>query len=49
MSLLSEIANRLGYFDDAEFLLEKAVEFKPNDGDLKIEICFHSKKKTKIC
>ena len=26
MSLLSEIANRLGYFDDAEFLLEKAVE-----------------------
>ena len=25
MSLLSEIANRLGYFDDAEFLLEKAV------------------------
>jgi Flp pilus assembly protein TadD len=29
MSLLAEIANRFGYFDDAEFLLQKAVEFKP--------------------
>ena len=35
MSLLAEIANRLGYFDDAEFLLEKAVEFSPDDGDLR--------------
>ncbi len=26
---LSEIANRLGHFDDAELLLEKAVEFNP--------------------
>ena len=33
--LLAEIANRLGYFDDAEFLLEKAVEFSPDDGDLR--------------
>ena len=34
MSLLAEIANRMGYFDDAEFLLQKAVEFSPNDGEL---------------
>ena len=37
MSLLAEIANRLGYFDDAELLLEKAVEFKPKDGELRMK------------
>ena len=47
MSLLSEIANRLGYFDDAEFLLEKAVEFKPEDGDLRFKYATILKK-TKI-
>ena len=48
MSLLSEIANRLGYFDDAEFLLEKAVEFKPNDGDLRMKYAQILRKKQKF-
>ena len=48
MSLLAEIANRLGYFDDAEFLLEKAVEFKPNDGDLRMKYAAVLRKKQKF-
>ena len=48
MSLLAEIANRLGYFDDAEFLLEKAVEFKPNDGDLRLKYAGILRKKQKF-
>jgi predicted Zn-dependent protease len=48
MSLLSEIANRLGYFDDAEFLLEKAVEFQPNDGDLRLKYATILRKKQKF-
>ena len=48
MSLLSEIANRLGYFDDAEFLLEKAVEFKPDDGDLRLKYASILRKKQKF-
>ena len=48
MSLLSEIANRLGYFDDAEFLLEKAVEFKPEDGDLRFKYATILRKKQKF-
>ena len=48
MSLLSEIANRLGYFDDAEFLLEKAVEFKPNDGELRMQYAAILRKKQKF-
>ena len=48
MSLLSEIANRLGYFDDAEFLLEKAVEFKPKDGDLRMQYAAILRKKQKF-
>ena len=48
MSLLSEIANRLGYFDDAELLLEKAVEFKPNDGDLRMKYAQILRKKQKF-
>ena len=48
MSLLSEIANRLGYFDDAEFLLEKAVEFEPNDGDLRMKYATILRKKQKF-
>ena len=46
--LLSEIANRLGYFDDAEFLLEKAVEFQPNDGDLRMKYASILRKKQKF-
>jgi len=48
MSLLAEIANRLGYFDDAEFLLEKAVEFKPKDGDLRVKYATILRKKQKF-
>ena len=48
MALLSEIANRLGYFDDAEFLLEKAVEFKPKDGDLRMKYAQILRKKQKF-
>ncbi len=48
MSLLSEIANRLGYFDDAEFLLEKAVEFRPEDGDLRFKYATILRKKQKF-
>ena len=48
MSLLAEIANRLGYFDDAEFLLEKAVEFKPNDGELRLKYAGILRKKQKF-
>tara|TARA_B100001123_G_scaffold41899_1_gene43015 strand:+ start:5097 stop:7127 length:2031 start_codon:yes stop_codon:yes gene_type:complete len=48
MSLLAEIANRLGYFDDAEFLLEKAVEFKPEDGDLRMKYASILRKKQKF-
>ena len=48
MSLLSDIANRLGYFDDAEFLLEKAVEFRPDDGDLRLKYTSILRKKQKF-
>jgi len=48
MSQLAEIANRMGYFDDAEFLLEKAVEFKPDDGDLRMKYASILRKKQKF-
>ena len=48
MSLLAEIANRMGYFDDAEFLLEKAVEFRPEDGDLRMKYASILRKKQKF-
>ena len=37
MSQLADIASRLGYYDDAEFLLEKATSFEPNDADLRMK------------
>ncbi len=48
MSQLAEIANRLGYFDDAETLLEKAVEFKPDDGELRMKYAMVLRKKQKF-
>ena len=48
MSLLAEIANRMGYFDDAEFLLQKAVEFSPNDGELRLKYASVLRKKQKF-
>jgi tetratricopeptide (TPR) repeat protein len=48
MSLLAEIANRFGYFDDSEFLLQKAVEFKPKDGDLRLKYASILRKKQKF-
>jgi len=37
MTLLSDIAKKFGYFDDAELLLENAVNFSPNDGDVRMK------------
>ena len=37
MTLLSDIAKKFGYFDDAELLLENAVKFSPNDGDIRMK------------
>ena len=48
MSQLAEIANRLGYFDDSETLLKKAVEFKPNDGELRMKYAMVLRKKQKF-
>jgi tetratricopeptide (TPR) repeat protein len=48
MSLLAQIADRLGYFDDAEFLLESAVKFKPNDGELRMKYAMILRKKQKF-
>ena len=48
MSLLSEIADRLGYFDDAEFLLESAVRLNPNDGELRMKYAMILRKKQKF-
>ena len=48
MSQLAEIADRLGYFDDAEMLLEKAVEFNPEDGDLRMKYAMILRKKQKF-
>ena len=45
---LSEIANRLGHFDDAELLLEKAVQFNPDDGELRMKYAHVLRKKQKF-
>ncbi len=48
MSLLSEIANRLGHLDDAEFLLESAVKFKPDDPELRKKYLLVLRKRQKF-
>jgi tetratricopeptide (TPR) repeat protein len=48
MSLLAQIADRLGYFDDAEFLLESAVKFDPDDGELRMKYAMILRKKQKF-
>ncbi len=37
MRLLADIGSRLGVLDDAEFLLESAVEFEPNNARVRID------------
>jgi tetratricopeptide (TPR) repeat protein len=37
MSQLAEIASRLGHFNDAEFLLEKATYLEPNNPDIRMK------------
>jgi len=37
MRLLAEIGSRLGVLEDAEFLLESAVEFDPDNADLRVD------------
>ena len=48
MSLLSEIANRLGHLDDAEYLLENAVKFKPDDPELRKKYLLVLRKRQKF-
>ena len=48
MALLAQIADRLGYFDDAEFLLESAVKFNPDDGELRMKYAMILRKKQKF-
>ena len=48
MSILSEIASRLGYLDDAEFLLENAVNFEPNNPELRKKYLIILRKKQKF-
>ena len=45
MSLLAEIASRLGYLGDAEFLLESAVAFNPEDAELRLNYMLLLRKK----
>lgn len=37
MRLLAEIGSRLGVLEDAEFLLESAVSFEPDNADLRVD------------
>ena len=48
MSILSEIASRLGYLEDAEFLLENAVKFEPNNPELRKKYLIVLRKKQKF-
>ena len=48
MSLLSDIADRLGHFDDTEILLKNAVKFKPDDGELRMKYALILRKKQKF-
>ena len=45
MSLLADIAGRLGYLGDAEFLLESAVAFSPEDNELRLNYMLLLRKK----
>ena len=48
MSILSEIASRLGYLEDAEFLLENAVNFEPNNSELRKKYLIILRKRQKF-
>ena len=48
MSILSEIASRLGYLEDAEFLLENAVNFETNNTELRKKYLIILRKKQKF-
>ena len=48
MSLLADIADRLGHFDDTEILLENAVKFNPDDGDIRMKYALILRKKQKF-
>ena len=37
MTLLSDIAKKFGYYDDAEILLENAVKFSPDNGEIRMK------------
>ena len=48
MAILSEIASRLGYLEDAEFLLENAVNFEPNNAELRKKYLIILRKRQKF-
>ena len=48
MSLLADIAGRLGYLGDAEFLLESAVAFSPEDNELRHNYMLLPRKKQDV-
>ena len=48
MSILSEIASKLGYLEDAEFLLENAVNFEPNNSELRKKYLIILRKRQKF-
>ena len=48
MSLLSDIASKLGHLDDAEFLLEKAVSFNPKDPEIRKKYLLILRKRQKF-
>ena len=48
MSILSDIASRLGHLNDAEFLLESAVKLSPNDSEIRKKYLLILRKRQKF-
>ena len=48
MSILSDIASRLGHLNDAEFLLESAVKLNPNDSEIRKKYLLILRKRQKF-
>ena len=48
MGILSDIASRLGHLDDAEYLLEKAVLFSPNEPEIRKKYLLILRKRQKF-
>ena len=48
MALLSDIAAKLGHFDDAEFLLKSAISFNPENTELRVKYLLILRKRQKF-